>query len=52
MRGPGTPDAVSLRFSLLGCRRRLIPATAIVAIDDRTKVIGLRVDREAIRGFL
>jgi hypothetical protein len=47
-----TPDALSVRFSLLRWRRRLVPATAIAAIDDRTQVIGLRVDRDAIRAFL
>ncbi|HEY3544413.1 MAG TPA: hypothetical protein VGK79_17890 [Gaiellaceae bacterium] len=47
-----TPDALSVRFSLLRWRRRLVPASAIAAIDDRTKVIGLDIDRDAIRAFL
>jgi|SRR5581483_8984889 len=47
-----TPDALSVRFSRLRWRRRLVPATAIAAIDDRTKVIGLRIERDAIRVFL
>jgi hypothetical protein len=47
-----TPDALSVRFSLLRWRRRLVPASAIAAIDDRTKVIGLAVDRDSIRPFL
>jgi len=47
-----TPDALSVRFSLLRWRRRLVPVSAIAAIDDGTKVIGLGVDRDAIRAFL
>jgi len=47
-----TPDALSVRFSLLPWRRRLVPASAIAAIDDRTKVIGLGIERDAIRAFL
>jgi hypothetical protein len=29
-----------------------VPAETIVEIDDRSRVIGLGVDREAIRSFL
>jgi len=47
-----TPDALAVRFSLLRWRRRLVPASAIAAIDERTKVIGLGIDRDAIRSFL
>jgi hypothetical protein len=47
-----TPDALSVRFGFLSWRRRLVPAASIEQIDDRTKVIGLRVEREAIRTFL
>jgi hypothetical protein len=47
-----TPDAVAVRFGFLRLRRRLVPAAAIQEIDDRTQVIGLRVDRAAIRTFL
>jgi hypothetical protein len=47
-----TPDAVSVRFSLLRRRRLLVPASAIAAIDDRTKVIGLVIDRDAIGASL
>ena len=46
------PDALSVRFSLLRWRRRLVPADAIETIDDRTKVIGLRIERTAVRAFL
>ena len=49
---PETPDALSVRFSPLGRRRRLVRAGAIEAIDEGTKVIGLRIQRSAIRGFL
>jgi hypothetical protein len=47
-----TPDALSVRFSLLRWRRRLVPAATIAGIDDRTQVIGLCVDLDAIRAFL
>jgi hypothetical protein len=47
-----TPDALSVRFSLLRWRRLLVPTAAIAAIDDRTRVIGLRIDRNEIRAFL
>jgi hypothetical protein len=46
---PEIPDALSVRSSLLRCRRRLVPADAI---DERTRVIGLRIERAAIRAFL
>ena len=49
---PETPDALSVRFGFLSRRRRLVPAESIEQIDDGTKVIGLRVDRETIRTFL
>ena len=44
-----TPDGLSARFSLLRWRR---PAAAVAAIDDRTQVIGLHVERGAIQAFL
>jgi hypothetical protein len=47
-----TPDALSVRFSLLRWRRRLVPISAIAAIDDRARVIALGIDRDAIRRFL
>jgi hypothetical protein len=47
-----TPDALSVRFSLLRWRRRLVPAATIADIDDRAQVIGRCVDRDAIRAFL
>jgi hypothetical protein len=49
---PETPDALSVRFGFLGRRRRLVPAESIEQIDDGSRVIGLRVDRESIRAFL
>lgn len=51
-RSPEIPDALSVRFSLLGWRRRLVPADAIEAIDERTRVVGLRIERAAVRAFL
>jgi hypothetical protein len=45
---PEIPDALSVRFTVRRWRRRLVPADAIEAIDERTRVIGLRVERSAI----
>ena len=47
-----TPDALAVRSGFLARRRRLVPADAIVEIDGRSRVIGLGVEREAIRAFL
>ncbi|HEX2495888.1 MAG TPA: hypothetical protein VHK46_03545 [Gaiellaceae bacterium] len=47
-----TPDALSVRSGFLVRHRRLVPAAAIQAIDRATGVIGLNVDRDAIRNFL
>jgi hypothetical protein len=48
---PEIPDGLSVRSSLSRWRRRLVPADAIEAIDERTSVIGLGVDRTAIKAF-
>jgi len=50
-RSPETPDALAVRSSILRWRRRLVPADAIEAIDERTRVIGLRIERSAIAAF-
>jgi hypothetical protein len=49
---PEQPDALSVRSGFLSRRRRLVPADSIELIDDGSKVIGLRVERESIRTFL
>ena len=49
---PETPDALSVRSGFLARRRRLVPAESIEQIDDGSKVIGLRVERDSIRTFL
>jgi hypothetical protein len=49
---PETPDALSVRSGFFARRRHLVPAESIEQIDDGTKVIGLRVDRDSIRTFL
>ena len=49
---PETPDALSVRSGFLSRRRRLVPAETIEQIDGGSKVIGLRVERDAIRKFL
>ena len=49
---PETPDALSVRSGFLSRRRRLVPAETIELIDGGSRVIGLRIDRDAIRTFL
>jgi hypothetical protein len=49
---PDVPDALSVKAGLFSRRRRLVPADTIEQIDGTSRVIGLRVDREAIRSFL
>ena len=49
---PETPDALSVRSGWLARRRRLVPAESIEQVDNGAKVIGLRVERDAIRTFL
>ena len=51
-RAQDIPDALAVRSGFLARRRRLVPAEAIVEIDGRSRVIGLGVEREAIRSFL
>jgi hypothetical protein len=46
------PDALAVRSGFLSRHRRLVPAETIVEIDSRSRVIGLGVEREAIRNFL
>jgi hypothetical protein len=48
---PDEPDALAVRTGLFS-RRRLVPADTIDSIDGATGVIGLSVEREAIRTFL
>ena len=47
-----TPDALSVRSGWLARRRRIVPAESIEQIDDGSKVIGLRVERDSIPRFL
>ncbi|HEX5449940.1 MAG TPA: hypothetical protein VFW85_07775 [Gaiellaceae bacterium] len=49
---PEKPDALSVRSGWLSRRRRLVPVESIEQVDDGAKVIGLRVEREAVRTFL
>lgn len=49
---PDVPDALAVRFGFLSRRRRLVPAATIQEIDGSSRVVGLSVDREAIRAFL
>ncbi len=49
---PDVPDALAVRSGLFSRKRRLVPADAIEQIDGMSGVIGLRVERDAIRSFL
>ena len=51
-RTPDEPDALAVRSGLFARRRRLVPAEAIQQIDGRNGVVGLKVDRTAIKAFL
>ena len=48
---PDVPDALAVRSGLFR-RRHLVPAEAIGAIDEISRVIGLSVERASIRTFL
>ena len=48
----GTPAAMTVSFGFLWLRRCRVAAESIEQIDDGTRVIGLRVDRESIKTFL
>ncbi len=47
---PDVPDALAVRAGFMR-RRRIVPASAISAIDGPHGVIGLRVELETIRSF-
>jgi hypothetical protein len=53
---PDVPDALAVKggFTLgfLSRKRRIVPVDSIEQIDGFSKVIGLRVERDAIRSFL
>jgi hypothetical protein len=49
---PDIPDALSVRGGFLSRHRRLVPADTIAEVDPNSRVVGLRVAREAIRRFL
>ena len=51
-RSQETPDALSVRSGFLARRRRLVPADSIEQIDAGNRLIGLRVERDAIQTFL
>ncbi len=51
---PDVPDALAVKTVLgfLSRKRRIVPVESIEQIDGASKVIGLRVERDAIRSFL
>jgi hypothetical protein len=48
---PGVADSLSVKTGFLGHRHRLVPSSAIEVVDPSSRVVGLRVGREAIRYF-
>ena len=46
------PDALSVRSGFLARRRRLVRVSAIEQVDDRSRVIGLRIPREDVHTVL
>ena len=49
---PGEPDALAVRSGLIVRRHFVVPAAAIEAIDDGSRVIGLRLASEDLQRFL
>jgi hypothetical protein len=49
---PDVPDALAVKSGFLSRQRRLVPADTIAEVDSASRVVGLRVAREAIRRFL
>jgi hypothetical protein len=49
---PGEPDALAERSGRLFRRHFIVPAAAIAAIDGRSNVIGLRLERSELQRFL
>jgi hypothetical protein len=49
---PDVPDALAVKSGFLSRQRRLVPADTIAEVDPASRVVGLRVTREAIRRFL
>ena len=49
---PDVPDALAVKSGFLSRQRRLVPADTIAEVDPTSRVVGLRVAREAIRRFL
>jgi hypothetical protein len=49
---PDVPDALAVRSGFLARRRLTVPADTIEEIDGRSGVVGLRVERDALRSFL
>ena len=49
---PREPDALAVRCGRIRVRHYIVPTAAIEAIDDRSRVIGLRLAATALRRFL
>jgi hypothetical protein len=46
------PDALAVRSGVLRQRHYLVPAAAIEAIDDMSRIVGLRLGSEELQRFL
>jgi len=46
------PDALSVKSRAFSRRRLLVPAASIAESDGASGVVGLNVDRDAVRRFL
>jgi hypothetical protein len=51
-RAPDLPDALAVRSHPFSRRRLMVPAATIADVDGVGGVVGLKVDRRAIRRFL
>lgn len=49
---PDIPDALSVKSRAFSQHRLLVPAGSIAEIDGASCVVGLNVDRQAVRRFL
>ena len=52
LKAAAEPDALAVRSGRILRRHFVVPAAAIEAIDGRTQMIGLRLDRRQLLRFL
>jgi hypothetical protein len=49
---PDAPDALAVRSGMFIHRHFLVPASVIDDVDERTRVVGLRLERQQLTRFL